>query len=75
MPQGFTGTKRKNTEDTEAQIARYRAELLAHDEELRRRGHDPQYIGSNEVEPVRCTHCRNIIPWSVLKGYARTWIR
>lgn len=40
-----------------------------HRMELKRRGIDPDWIGSHEVKPVCCTGCGKQIPWIVLKGY------
>jgi hypothetical protein len=70
MPVGFHGTKRITTRDEDNEIARFKRAQLNHDEELRQRGFDPQYIGITEVKPVRCCGCGAPIPWAVLKGYA-----
>jgi hypothetical protein len=52
--------------ERELNIIRYREELKAHDADLRRRGHDPEYIGSTEVPHPVCPHCRG-----KLEGYRR----
>lgn len=51
----------------ERSIRKRRYEL--HCLELKRRGIDPDWIGSHEVEPVCCTGCGKQIPWGILKGY------
>jgi hypothetical protein len=43
-------------------------ELLTWRLHLRSRGLDPDMIGEHEVEPIRCGHCGEAIPWRTIKS-------
>lgn len=51
------------------ELWRRRQDYLAWRHEQREQGIDPDWIGSHEVDPVRCPTCEATIPWLVLKGW------
>lgn len=61
------GPKAGYKDDLDLEIRRRKYDN--HRLELRRKGIDPDWIGSHEVKPVCCTGCGKQIPWVVLKGY------
>lgn len=46
----------------------FESRLALHNAKLRARGHDPKWIGIQEVRPVCCPNCKCPIPWEIIKG-------